>query len=888
MTTTQLLLDSKKIIRSSFFNQFPISMFIWNNDDYWSIKEVSKNISKLLGYEQEDFVSGKVIYYSLIHPDDISRVKHEVSFNSYAKNSNFIHDSYRIKKKNGTYIWVEDATSIVYKDNEITHYIGYIKDCTKEIESMQKLEDSRQMWINAIENNGDGLWEWNILTNEVYYSTQWKKMLGFEENEISNHVFEWEKRVHPKDIKKVQEEIANYLNGKTDKYISEHRILCKDGHYKWILDRGSITKYSENGEKRIFTGTHLDISKKKDLEKKLEKSISYNRVLIDNLPFLIWLKDKNSNFLKVNQSFANASKLIDPKLLINKNDFDIWPKKLAQKYVRDDKKVLKSGKNNRVQEKIMINNEEKWFETFKAPVYDKNNELLGSVGHAQDITERIEIEKKLKSQNEQIELERLKLSTIIHSLPDLFWIKDKNGVYLSCNKRFEDFIGVSESKIIGKTDYDFLSKNIADSFRKYDRNAMSSDIPLSNYEEITFASDGHKEYIHTTKTKVAFNDGKIYGILGISRNISHIKQYQDEIIEQKEEFETIFNNSMDGIAILDLNSKILKCNDAYSKMLDYTKEELYTKSWIEINLPEDREKIIEIIQNVIKKGFIKNFEKRCFTKSKKQIYINISISLLPDKKRLLLVTKEISHLKFIEEQSKLVAMAEMIGNIAHQWRQPLSIISTASTGLKLQKEYNNLSDEQFIETCDIINENAQYLSATIEDFGNFIKKDGRLELVSIKDSIEYALQLLASTMKNNYINLIVNLDYDLKIYANKNELAQSFINIINNAKDALLEKDDLSRYISIKTKRNGKTLELTICDSGGGIPENIIGRIFEPYFTTKHQSQGTGIGLSMVNKILRDRYNAVINVYNHSLIFDNNILYGACFKIIFNDENYET
>jgi signal transduction histidine kinase len=106
----------------------------------------------------------------------------------------------------------------------------------------------------------------------------------------------------------------------------------------------------------------------------------------------------------------------------------------------------------------------------------------------------------------------------------------------------------------------------------------------------------------------------------------------------------------------------------------------------------------------------------------------MSVSLLPDKKRILIVTKNISDMKFIEEQSKLVSMGEMIGNIAHQWRQPLSIISTASTGVLFQKEFGVLTDKVLIDSMNSINNSAQYLSKTIDDFRNFIKNDKTEEI----------------------------------------------------------------------------------------------------------------------------------------------------------------
>ena len=239
--------------------------------------------------------------------------------------------------------------------------------------------------------------------------------------------------------------------------------------------------------------------------------------------------------------------------------------------------------------------------------------------------------------------------------------------------------------------------------------------------------------------------------------------------------------------------------------------------------------------------------------------------------------------KLISEQSKLAAMGEMIGNIAHQWRQPLSLISTVSTGRIFQQKMLGQVDGQLIKDMDMINETSQYLSRTIDDFRDFIKDDQEVKVSSIKEALEYTVKLTKASIENNFINLIVDIEDDLEILANKNELVQSFINIINNAKDILKENtEEENRYIFIKTKKlNDNYLELMICDSGGGIEDSIINRIFEPYFTTKHQSIGTGIGLSMVNKILRDKYKAKVSVLNDTSINDGKTYHGACFKILF-------
>ncbi|BAY38811.1 diguanylate cyclase with PAS/PAC and GAF sensors [Nostoc sp. NIES-2111] len=140
----------------------------------------------------------------------------------------------------------------------------------KQIEAALKASEER--WQYALEGNGDGVWDWNAQTNTVFFSRRWKQMLGFEEDEIGNTLNEWDERVHPDDKAQVYEEIEKHFRGEAQQYISEHRVLCKDGTYKWILDRGKIFSRGDNGSPLRLLGTHTDITDRKRMEEALRES----------------------------------------------------------------------------------------------------------------------------------------------------------------------------------------------------------------------------------------------------------------------------------------------------------------------------------------------------------------------------------------------------------------------------------------------------------------------------------------------------------------------------------------------------------------------------------------------------------------------------------------
>jgi len=165
---------------------------------------------------------------------------------------------------------------------------------------------------------------------------------------------------------------------------------------------------------------------------------------------------------------------------------------------------------------------------------------------------------------------------------------------------------------------------------------------------------------------------------------------------------------------------------------------------------------------------------------------------------------------------------------------------------------------------DAIVKNANYLSKTIDDFSSFIKDDKKKQSFFLKEHIDKNLGILSGTFKINHINLVLDINTTIELVTFENELTQAFINIINNAKDVLNEKDIEEKLIFIKTYRDKKNVYLSIKDNEGGIPESIINRVFEPYFTTKDKQQGTGLGLYMVRQIIVESIKGEILVQNVS------------------------
>ena len=306
---------------------------------------------------------------------------------------------------------------------------------------------------------------------------------------------------------------------------------------------------------------------------------------------------------------------------------------------------------------------------------------------------------------------------------------------------------------------------------------------------------------------------------------------------------------------------------------------------------DDENRVLEAFKTTIKTGKDYHQIYRIYRPNKEIRWISSKATLNREKAYIKGVSQDITELKELEldkiqkdellyQQSKMAAMGEMLGNIAHQWRQPLSTISTASTGAKIQKEMDCLSDEQLFSALVSINDSAQYLSEIIEDFrGFFNPHNNKVNEFNITDTLSKTLKLVSSQFIAKDIQIIEDIK-SCNLLSIENELIQVLINILNNARDALLTKEKQKRLLFINTYKKDKNLYIEILDNAGGVPKDIMSKIFEPYFTTKDESQGTGIGLYMSQDIIQNHLDGTLNVLNKNYEYENINYEGAMFRII--------
>lgn len=263
---------------------------IMSMDDMYRITQLNPKAEELLGYKVEE-VLGLDAFSTSLSDKEVERIinfSESQSGNTFTTvqtaidylTSNSTEVEINILHKDGREIPVLINIAHIFDDSgKLKHRIAVAVDITERLEAEERLRSSEARWHIAVENSGEGIWDWNVEKNDVFYSIQSKNMIGYRDEEISEQVNEWYDRIHPDDLTQVDKEVQKYMDGESPIYISEYRVKCKNGHYIWIMDRGKAIDYDENGKPSRIIGTHTDISRRKAYEKSLVDALRKEKEL---------------------------------------------------------------------------------------------------------------------------------------------------------------------------------------------------------------------------------------------------------------------------------------------------------------------------------------------------------------------------------------------------------------------------------------------------------------------------------------------------------------------------------------------------------------------------------------------------------------------------------
>ncbi len=493
-----------------------------------------------------------------------------------------------------------------------------------------------------------------------------------------------------------------------------------------------------------------------------------------------------------------------------------------------------------------------------------------------DISDRKEAEAALRRSEDR-------LRTLVNTIPDLVWLKDREGVYLSCNSTFERFFGAKEADIVGKTDYDFVEKDLADFFREQDRKAMAAGGPSVNEEALIFAADGYQGTFETIKTPMYDYEGALIGVLGISRDITQRKQAEEALRESEAFQRAMIDCSPVAIYSVDFEGRVLSWNTSAERIFGWTEEEVKGRP-LPI-LPEDRQEEYQTLRERVMAG--QRFTGLEVVRRKKDgALFHGSLSAAPIRNSVGAMTGIIAAMEDITvhkqaeqereklqdqllQAQKMESVGRLAGGVAHDYNNMLSVI-LGYTEMALDR----------VDASDPLHDDlTQVLSAArrSSDFTRQLLAFARRQTIApkvldINETIEAMLKMLRRLIGEDIDLLWKPAKAAWPVHMDPAQLDQILANLCVNARDAISGVG----MITIETGSAafdeaycadhvgflpGQYTMLGVSDDGCGMDPETLPHLFEPFFTTKKSGEGTGLGLATVYGIVKQN-EGFINVYS--------------------------
>ncbi len=611
----------------------------------------------------------------------------------------------------------------------------------------------------------------------------------------------------------------------------------------------------------------------KRAESKINQCSIVFQQILNTIPVGVFWKNKNQTYLGCNQSFAKDAGIASPEAIIGKNDFNLGWKDIAQKYQDDDKSVIESGipKLNFEEPLIRANGKKRWVKTSKVPLRNDEGEIIGILGTYEDITE-------YKSANESLQRERILLRTLIDNLPDIIYAKDKEGRKTLSNLADVRNTGhETEAEVLGKTDFDLYSKEVAQKFFKDDQSVIKSGKPIVNREEYFIDADGKKKWLLTSKVPIRDDSSNIIGLIGIGRDITQKVQSEEAIQHEKILLRTLIDNLPDAIYVKDLNyRKTISNLSDLRNMGKNSEDEVLGKTDFDLYPKEVAQKFFEDDQSIVKSGnpIVNREEYYLDAEGNKKWLLTSKLPLRDADNKiigLIGIGHDITNRKVADEKlrkayvdlekanSDLInankVKGQFLANMSHEIRTPLNAV-IGMTGLLLDTK---LDDEQrdFAET---IYSSGDILLSLINDILDYSKIEAqKLEIekqpFDVRLCIEEALDLVASKAADKNLELVYSVEDVLstKVIGDVTRLRQILLNLLSNS-IKFTEKGEIEVSVTGQLRDHYEyQLHFSVRDTGIGIPKDRQDKIFQSFTqvdaSTTRKFGGTGLGLAISKQL---------------------------------------
>lgn len=654
----------------------------------------------------------------------------------------------------------------------------------------------------------------------------------------------------------------------------EWTFVHKDGHQ--IPVELVVTAICEDGRITGYLSMVTDISERKQAEEQLRQSEQKYASMFHMMPDTVGVsRMSDGTFIEVNASFERATGWSKDELIGRSSlEIGLWEPEVRSRTLD----IVQSQGRLENHEFVMStkSGEKRHALMYMAPIFINGEPCLYFI--ARDITEQVRADQNLKS-------ERTRLYTLLQTIPDLIWLKDPDGVYLMCNSRFEQFFGAKEAEIVGKTDYDFVAKELADFFREHDQKALAAAGGSVNEEWVTFAVDGHRELLETIKTPMRDEDGKLVGVLGIARNITDIKEAQENLRDSEQRYRHLFEQNPAPMLIYERGTfQLLAVNEAFLQHYGYNPEDVAQLRLPDLYPAEEKERIIALANSLVghanagewhhcrKDGsllsIVATSHDLIYKGHTARVAVITDITARKQAEEELnryrlhleeLVKTRTAELEAARDSAQAAdqAKSEFLANMSHEIRTPMNaVIGMIHLTLKTEmspKQRDYLRKAGFA---------ADSLLGIIDDILDFSKVEaGKLELEQHQFLLSEVLETVTSIVgikaheKGLEFLLKIAPEVPAQLVGDPLRLGQILINLCNNAVKFTGQGEIFVTIKLLDRRENNRVmLRFSVQDNGIGMSPEQLDKLFTPFTQADASSTrrfgGTGLGLAISKQLV--------------------------------------
>jgi PAS domain S-box-containing protein len=629
-----------------------------------------------------------------------------------------------------------------------------------------------------------------------------------------------------------------------------------------------------------------DITDRKRAEIALQESERQMRALLDNIPDIVWLKDAESKFIAVNEPFGKTCGA-KPDELVGKSDLDIWPKELAEAYRADDQEVMRSGRTKRVEEPLEdAHGNQKWIETIKTPIRNDRGNVIGTTGIARDVTERKRVEELYRMLSDK-------------SLAGVYVVQD--GVFKYLNANAASYAAYSPEDLVGSISTILLHPEDR-AIAQQHASEMIRGVRQTPYEFRIIDKAGRVRWILETVTTIPY-EGRP-AVLGNSMDITQFKEAQQKL----EELQALESSVLAAIphAVIGIeNRRVIFANDNVETVFGWKPAEIIGKDpAVFFSSQTDCDVLVEQIVRTLQNGTVYSAEPEnpLVHREGRPLHCRVTAARICSGagEGVVATVEDVTERKRAQLQilqsEKMASIGQLAAGVAHEINNPTGYVSS---NLKTMAEY-------FDDIMVILQRHRQFLNG-VRDLVEKSKLDGNLpglmseiEDMEKKIDIEYILKDAPSLIQESregterikeivlslknfahpgedrfiYSDVNKNMDSTLNVVWNElkykatvnkeygelpevqcypQQINQVFMNLLVNAAQAIKTKGE----ITIRTRSDNGEVEISIKDTGVGIPPEHLARVFDPFFTTKEVGKGTGLGLNVAYNIIKKHHGSI-------------------------------